>query len=271
MLRVAKQKPRTAASRSKDLLRAEQKHRLRMAEQLLSVILAFAKDQGLSRAQCRRACQNAQANIDRHRIEPGAGVRFAALLQISDILAVWYRDPAFLDKTGRPRALSLSGTDSFATLAKRFLPEFEPSEVASTLIAEQLLQRRPNRRVAPKHRAAVFATLNPMMLERIPVLVKGLVSTFGHNAEPAARKSGTRCDQSTHLARLPLELLPAFNAHVKRLAQVLLDSADSWAQPRLLSPESPASLPTANVGVEVFSFVDNDTYKPTRKRPQSSR
>ena len=167
MPRVAKRKPRTAASRSKELLRTEQTHRLRMAEQLLSVILAFAKDQGLSRAQCRRACQNAQANIDHHRIEPGAGIRFAALLQISDILAVWYRDPAFLDKTGRPRALSLSGTDSFATLAKRFLPEFEPSEVASILIAEQLLQRRPNRRVAPKHRAAVFATLNPMMLRLI--------------------------------------------------------------------------------------------------------
>ena len=271
MLRVAKRKPRTAASRSKDLLRTEQKHRLRMAEQLLSVILAFAKDQGLSRAQCRRACRNAQANIDRHRIEPGTGVRFAALLQISDILAIWYRDPAFLDKTGRPRALSLSGTDSFATLAKRFLPEFDPSEVASILIAEQLLQRRPNRRVAPKRRAAVFATLNPMMLERIPVLVKGLVSTFGHNADRAARKSGTRCDQSTHLARLPVELLPAFNAHVKRLAQVLLDSADSWAQPRLLSPESPAGLPTANVGVEVFSFVDDDAYKPTPKRPRPSR
>ncbi len=229
-------------------------------------MLAFAREQGLSRAQCWRAWGGAHINFGRSRSELPGAQGFATLMKIADLLAMWYRDPAFLDKAGLPRALSAAGADSFSTLAQRFLPQFEAADVMEMLIHERLLERRPNGRVLPKRRAAAFATLNPMMLERLPVLVHGLVSTLSHNTNAKSRKSGTRCDRSTHLARLPVSQLPAFHAQVKRQAQILLDNMDTWAQARVLPAKRAAGLRTVNVGVEVFSFLERPASKPPRKR-----
>jgi hypothetical protein len=271
MAKFTKSKPSTATSRATDLLRTDREHRTRMIEQLFCVILECAKEQGLSESQSQHAFQRAQRHWQDSPYRVGDAVRFATLLQIAELLAVWYREPVFLDNTGRPKALRLSGPDSFGTLAQRFMPEFDTSEVATILVSERLLLRRPNGRVIPKSRAALFATANPMMLDRIPVLVKGLVTTLAHNADRAARKSGTRCERSTHLARLPVELVPAFNEHVKRLAQSLLNSTDSWAQPRLLKPGGRPRRSTASVGVEVFSYIFDETPNPARKRTRSAR
>ena len=266
-------KSRAAAPRPGDLLRTERIHRLRTVEQLLSVVTGFARDQGLSRAECRRICEKALAA--RAHTTPAArsapGVRFATLMRIADLLEVWYRDPQYLDGAGRPKPLSPDGAGGFAPLCRRFLPEYEPAEVLSVLIAERLLERRARGAVAPRRRTAAFATLNPMLLERLPVLVKGLVDTLAHNTDARARRSGTRCDRSTHLASLPVSQLPAFHAHVKRLAQVLLDRTDAWAKPRLHTGAAQRSPATAHVGVEVFSFVQDGTSGPVPKRPRASR
>lgn len=266
MPKAASPKPIPVTARSRNLLRAEQEHRVRMVEELLSIVLAFARERGLSRAQCWRAWGSAHIHLGRERSDAPEAEGFATLMRIADLLAMWYREPAFLDKAGLPRALSPAGEGGFSSLSKRFLPQYEPADVMSMLIDERLLDRRPNGRVSPRRRAAAFATLNPMMLERLPVLVHGLVSTLSHNTHGKSRKSGTRCDRSTHLARLPVAQLPAFNAQVKRLAQVLLDNIDSWAQPRVLPAKNGAGLRTVNVGVEVFSFVDRSTPRPARKR-----
>jgi hypothetical protein len=189
-------------------------------------------------------------------------VRYQSLHQIAEILSVWYLEPAYLDEQGLPRALPLSGTKSFSTLCRRFLPRSDSREIADMLIAERLLLHRSDGCVIPLQRAARFASDSALMLDRIPMLFHALSSTLRHNARARSVSTGTRCEQGTVIARLPVEAIPAFNEHVKKLGHTLLNQTDAWASQRQEAPESEGRK-VARVGVEVFAYVE--TEPPSRR------
>lgn len=268
--------PRNASARSrptsgihaKDLLRATDNHRLRMFEQLVRATLEFGIEQGLTETQRRRSIKAAQAALRRAPYRLKEAEQFNVLQQISELLGAWYRDPHYLEEGGKPRALPLTGPHSFATLAQRFLPQVRTDTLAPVLIAEKLLTVERGQRVLPSRRAAAFRSSNALMLDRMPVLTKGLFGTMAHNSSPEAEKTGTRCERGTHVAELPLALVPLFNETVKRLAQDLLDHTDAWAHARTPKPGIRRRSPTARVGVEVFSYVENDLHV---RRKRSTR
>ena len=257
--------PRAKSAVADDLLQAGHEHTERMLQQLFCVVMEFANRQGLSVKQCSQAFTRAQRQLRRSPYRLTDAVRFETLLQISELLATWYREAAYLDESGAPRPLSISGTKSFTTLARRYLPAYRAEHVADMMVHEKLLEPRGNDYVVPRRRAAMFAKPNPMTLDRIPVLVHGLMSTVAHNASSEGRSRGTRCERSTTLARLPVELVPAFNENVKLWAQSLLDKTDSWARQRELPESSTATHRTARVGVEVFAYVEADRATPGRR------
>ena len=247
---------RTHAAR--ELLRADQEHRERMLEQIYRVIFEFAGDFGVNRPTALRAFRKAEKTAATSPYRLHQAVHFQTLLQISEILGAWYREPAYLNEIGDPRPLPIAGAKSFASLARRFLPQFRPREIADILIAERLLERDPRGEVVPLRRTAVFANANTMMLDRIPALLRGLSSTLCHNTRPASEQRHTRCERGTTIDRLPVELIPAFNAHVKKLAQSLLNQTDTWADQRELPRGMKSRKAAARVGVEVFAFVETN-------------
>jgi hypothetical protein len=121
--------------------------------------------------------------------------------------------------------------------------------------------------VVPLRRTAVFANANTMMLDRVPALLRGLSSTLCYNTRPASEQRHTRCERGTTIDRLPVELIPAFNAHVKKLAQSLLNQTDAWADQRQLPEGARSRKPVARVGVEVFAFVETDEGTRRHGRP----
>jgi hypothetical protein len=184
------------------------------------------------------------------------------MLRISEILGAWYQEPAFLDENGKPRSLPLAGAKSFASLAARFLPRFKPDDIAEILIAERVLRRDVRGELVPMRRTVIFTKPGAMMLDRVPVIVQGLLSTIRHNANSQGQR-GTRCERLTTLDRLPVEAIPAFNEQVKKLAQSLLNQTDNWAAQRQLQPGSRSRKKTARAGVEVFAYVASES---SRKR-----
>jgi hypothetical protein len=249
--------PREARSRRpQELLRADLEDRERMLEQIYRVIFEFAHDFGVKTPSARRAFQKAEKSVLKSPYRLREAVRYQTLQQISEILGAWYREPAFLNEQGDPRPLPLTGVKSFAALARRFLPRFNPRDIADILITERLLQRDSQGDVVPLRRAARFASNSTLMLDRVPALLHALSSTLRHNARPLGRSASTRCERGTLIDRLPVDAIPAFNDYVKKLAHTLLNQTDTWASQRQAAEGVSSRRQLARVGVEVFAYVE---------------
>jgi Family of unknown function (DUF6502) len=246
------------ASLAQDLDRGNREHRERMLEQIYRVIVEFADDFGISRQATRRLFLKAERSVGRSPYRLHQAVHFQTMLRISEILGAWYREPVFLDEHGKPRSLPLEGAKSFESLVTRFLPRFKLDDIVEILVAERVLRRDARGELIPMRRTVIFTKPGAMMLDRVPVIVQGLLSTIRHNANTKDQR-GTRCERLTILDRLPVEAIPAFNEQVKKLAQSLLNQADNWALQRQLAPGSRSRKKTARAGVEVFAYVADET------------
>jgi hypothetical protein len=236
-----------------------------MLEQIYRVVFEFAYDFDLNTQSARRAFQKAERSVLRSPYRLCEAVRYQTLHHIAEILDVWYREPAFLNENGDPRPLPLVGLKSFSTLARRFLPGFNPRDIADILITERLIQRDSHGDVFPVRRAARFAAKSTLMMERVPALLHALFSTLRHNARSTGRPPNMRCERGTLIDRLPVEAIPAFNDYVRKLAYTLLNQTDGWASQR----QAPESLKSrrrlARVGVEVFAYVEAENARRRRK------
>ena len=251
-------------SRPQDLLRADFDDRMRMLEQIFRVIFEFAQDFDLNTQSARRAFQKAARSVAKSPYRLSEAVRYQTLHHIAEILDAWYREPAFLNEHGDPRALPLAGPKSFSTLARRFLPRFNPREIADILVTERLLERDSTGGVVPLRRSARFASKSALMMDRVPALVHALFSTLRHNARSSGRPPNMRCERGTLIDRLPVEQIPEFNEYVRRLTYTLLNQTDGWASQRQVPQGVKSRRRLARVGVEVFAYVE--TENPRRRR-----
>jgi hypothetical protein len=227
-----------------------------MLEQIYRVIFEFARDFDLNRQSARRAFQKAEKAVVRSPYRSSEAVRYQTLLRIAGILDAWYREPAFLKENGDPRPLPLGGLKSFSTLARRSLPGFSPRDIADFLIAERLLERDSQGCVFPLSRAVRFPSKSTLMMDRVPALLHALFSTLRHNARSTGHPSNMRCERGTLIERLPVEAIPAFNDYVRKLAYTLLNQTDAWAGQRQAPQGVKSRQRLAQVGVEVFAYVE---------------
>lgn len=233
-----------------------------MLEQLYRILFAFATRFKISAKAALRICERAAESVGSSPYSQAEARQYEMLLQISEILGTWYREPEFLNDKAKPRPLAIFGASSFETLATRFMPQFAAADIVRILIEEHLLIQRANGELLPVRRTAAFAKANRMMLDRVPVLSHAMLGTLAHNAQPRSRKKGTYCERGTTIDRFPVAAIPAFNAFVKEMAQALIDEVDEWAAPRQHSDPTSVQHNVARVGVEVFTYVE---------RPQQPR
>jgi hypothetical protein len=224
-----------------------------MLEQIYLVIAELADDFGINRASTQRIFLKAGKSLARSPYRLHQAVHFQTMLRISEILGAWYQEPAFLDEGGAPLPLPMEGAKSFTSLVSRFLPRFSPHEVAEILITERVLRRDARGNLIPMRRTVIFAKPGAMMLDRVPAIVQGLL--IRHNAATAGRQN-TRCERLITLNRLPAQVIPAFDEHVKKLAQSLMNQAEDWANRRQAPVGVKPPKKSVRAGVEVFAYVE---------------
>ena len=195
--------------RPQDLLRADLEDRERMLEQIYRVIFEFAHDLDLNTQSTRRAFQKAERSVVKSPYRLREAVRFQTLHQIAEILDAWYREPAFLNEKGDPRPLPLVGLKSFSTLARRFLPGFNPRDIADILITERLLERDSQRVCHPLTAGGAFsgekhADAGP----RTGAPTCPLEHPAPQCAHRPGRPANQRCERGTLIDRLPVEADP---------------------------------------------------------------
>jgi len=244
--------------RAQKLAQASVADREQMLDQMFRVMLEFAEHSGISRERTAHVFAQARRGVVKAPYRLSDALHFKVMARIGDVLNAWYTEPEYLDARGVPAPLPLSGARSVESLIARFLPKVNDRDTARWLIAEGVLRERRGHLV-PARRTISFTEPNTMMLDRIPFLLQGLLSTFNYNIAAKAKGEDTRCE------RFPISQVPRFSWEVKRLVPMLLDQLETWAAPYLDQKES-SSPKTARVGVEVFSFVEKHASRRRRQK-----
>ncbi|MDP9017796.1 MAG: hypothetical protein M3N19_05705 [Candidatus Eremiobacteraeota bacterium] len=250
------------------LAQANLAQRERMIEGLCRVILEYADNSGVAPKLAARAFAKARRSVGRSPYRLCDALDFEVMLRMSEAFKAWYAEPKFLDARGAPAPLPLRGRRSFETLTARFLPEFKALDIAHWFIDQGLLQRANTDLLLPRRRSVVFPRPNAMTLDRVPFILKCLLSTVHHNTQAKRKPRDTRCEQLLTLDRFRVADLPRFHREIQKRAPDLLDQVESWAAPYLEPEGSPSRGKTARVCVELFA--SSETSGARRKRGRTS-
>ena len=165
------------------------------------------------------------------------------------IISHWYRDPDYLDPSGKPRKLALEGAEpSLTTLISRVLPGASAQSVLDSLLELEAVSQSHGRyeptgvQVNFDGNAEHWAYWNMKALH-------GVLQNMIHNSTCAAGE--LYLAKAAINPRLPISELPAFHARVSRRALRFLNDIDASMQRLEVSSSQDKK---TEVGVLVLAF-----------------
>ena len=238
---------------------------LRSMEQVYRIWFDFYRRIGATPAMMKRAFAASLHEAPRRPYRMAEAEAFEILRSAGDLIDAWYRDAAYLDDVGMPRALPVTGASSFETLARRFLPEHAPAEVAAYFLDVGVVVRVGSGLLKPRRRTAIISQLNAMTLDRVAVQTHGLLKTLSHNYGGRGSKP-PRLERQVYVTHLPVELIPEFDARAKELGALLVNQMESWIGARAMDRTRTRS--TARAGLSFNAYVEPNEHarKPARRR-----
>lgn len=242
---------------------------VRSMEQMQRLLWTFYRDIGATPRQMKAAFSTAVREGGRRPYRMSEATAFEIFHRAAELIDAWYREAAYVDDVGAPRALPVIGPNSFETLSRRFMPDHSPEEVAAYFAEVGLVVRLSNGTLKPRRRTAVISRLNAATLDRVAVLTHGTLGTLLWNYGRRGSDQ-PRLERQVHTTQLPIELLPEFNAKSKEIGGLLVGQLAAWLASRLSSAAT--GQPTARVGVSLLAYVEESgPRKNAGKRPSRSR
>lgn len=184
-----------------------------------------------------------------------ASVKAAYNTQLGEVLGRWSSERAFLDATGAPLLLPLSGGRvSLTSLIERAVPGTTPRRVVDTLLRGHAI-RREGARYRLLLRFMSNATIAPLAHAQSLSSLRGLLKTVRHNrssTRPAQRllerKAANYC--------IPVRKAPAVRQFLKQRGSVWLEKIDTHLTEQAVTP---GSEPT--ISVHVVAFVHEEPHE----------
>lgn len=220
---------------------------------LLYPIAAFFSSGGMSTAQSLAALATA---IDKVRTSEGKRKleHIGARTCYADLIATWTRERKFLDSRGKPRTLSLSGANGFASLVKCACAGQDPDELLSVLVRYRNVRRLSGGKVqlvSPLFRTTAGSR---MAFEPITYFLADAASTLTHTLK------STNTSASPDLFWRTVESIQISRANAKKFAEfakkrslLFLEDAEDWLQAHA-SIRARASKKPLRVGLGLFSI-----------------
>jgi hypothetical protein len=232
---------------------------------MFRILCEFGLALGASRRDLRREFASAILATSRRPFRMSEAKGFDLWHRAGDLLSAWYGQPALVDDAGLPRPLPLQGSLSVESLISTYLPDQPFDEVIEFLLGDKILIRLSSGLYRPMRRGAFVPQLNGMTIDRIAVVLQGLVTTLAWN-HTGRRGRPERLDRQAHASDLPIERIPEFEVLVKQLATTLADQVDVWMSSRQAAGSRKTR--TARVGVHLFSYVEHNeaAVRPGTKR-----
>jgi len=175
----------------------------------------------------------------------------------ADLIAAWTRDRKFLDARGRPRPLTLSGTNGFAALARSACAGRKPRTLLSVLIRYKNVRRLSNgtyQLVSPFFCATAGSKV---AFEPIAYFLNDVTSALTQLLK------NSRTSQRPHhfwrtveSAKISTRNARKFGAFARERSLIFLEELDDWLQSHADAPCASASR-QLRVGLGLFSIYSH--------------
>jgi hypothetical protein len=163
------------------------------------------------------------------------------------ILQLWFCEPRFLDGSGSPLPLPVSGANSFETLLELADCEVEPLAVRKTLLEAKFV-RMDGKRIVPRTRAALSSEGGKVT--QVLLCLGDLVRTLEHNLTEGRDPAKALFQRFASDTAVPEARVDEFKAYFDKQAMSLLFKAEEWLF--RAEQEAPSSANMRRVNVHVF-------------------
>lgn len=195
----------------------------------------------------------------------------AALKEMDDashILTLWFSDPAYLDRKGKPIALPLRGPGgSLETLAARVDPGVDARELLRYLARNQALRRVGNRYLPKDRILSLRGAGGPDNYRHLRGLL-GMLRTQEHNGQPRRKVQGWY-EVFAENPRFPISARSAFDKSVRQWGNRALYRAD--ADMHRYERGRKRGERTVRKAVGIYTFEEGPEPVATRRRRQQRK
>jgi hypothetical protein len=147
------------------------------------------------------------------------------------VIAAWRREADYLDTTGKPAPLPLTGPGAtFSELVKRFSGDVPARAILDELIRVDAVRHLEDGRIYLTAPAYIPESSDTDKLHILGTDVGLLIATINHNLKPDS--ADPYFQRKVAYDNLPDEVLPEFRKLSAERSQQLLENLDRWLAPR---------------------------------------
>jgi hypothetical protein len=223
-----------------------------LAGELLSECMSALRTYGLSKSRLvelsRSAVEHRPTRTEIARIVLEAAQR------LSDLIAKWGEDPAYLDSSGSPAALAFRGRKSeFASLASEFFPDDSVSDVLRFGCEAKAMERVGHNRVARLNECVVFTGNSVLILAYSVRTIRRYLSTANFNRQRQIAVEG-RPDRAS-AGVISKKDLEEFMKIMRPQISDIVEMSDRWLGKRAV-PLGDGRGPRRVAGIQAFVFSE---------------
>jgi hypothetical protein len=176
------------------------------------------------------------------------------ITRMADLCRHWYFEKAFVDKTGKPRALTWNGrSGTLLKLAERVNGKKHAKETVADLVSRKLVRRTPDGAWIPRAQVVAPSGLDSAQVLRTATMVERLLRTVAYNSERNYR-GDVLLEVLAQVPRLPSRDILSFKKFAKAQGLIFAMSVDDWLESRNLPRSKRKKVPTREAGVVAFAF-----------------
>jgi hypothetical protein len=150
-----------------------------LAAELITMCFKLLQSYGLKKSRLQSLARSALQHSSRKKISSGV---LATAHKLSDLIAKWGDDPLYLDATGKPAVLGITGAgNDFASLAKGFFPRSSIRDVLDFGCETKAIEKVGKERVARLNDCVVFTGNSLLILANAVQTIRRYLSTANFN------------------------------------------------------------------------------------------
>jgi hypothetical protein len=202
----------------------------RRVESLLYPVAAFLRGGGLTKAECARRFMAAfdrsmNAKTSRQMEHIGRTTGYA------DIVTFWTRNKEFLDRSGRPRALSLRGRSSFTALVRRAAPKVDARKALDVLIEYGNVRKKSDEKYELVRPFFVVSSQTKMAFEPVVEFLGDAGSTLSKILRRSRNSSAPQLFwRKVESTRISDADAGRFNAFASERSLLFLEEMEDWLE-----------------------------------------
>jgi hypothetical protein len=224
-----------------------------LARELLSVCMTALQAYGLDRNKLIEFAREAARNLGQS--SNCATEVLAEALQLGEVISRWGEDSAYLDASGRPAVLSVSGRKpSFATLANEYFPKRSVTDIVSLGCRARVIEKVGIGKVAQLNNIVLFTGNSFLQLAHSVRTIRWFLATANFNRHVNPEHVVGWPDREAHV-EISEKDFAEFVRIVRPQISGLIEMSNRWLCRHSARNRNPR-LKRRVAGIQVFAFRD---------------